>query len=516
METNKEFTEERREWLEGGQSTGEYVLPDYLGDVKKILFSRARAVPSGKYKNAGTVDICGVVCYDVVYLDGEDSVTCATFTTDFDLASRCSEDNYIDAHVRTRVANYALRLMGPRKFSAKANLECECFLIERREYVVDGDTFSRESAVANCQLINIATAAYAEGKEREFAEELANIEGAIVDDLAVVISNAECQNITTARCEEGIEVKCDVQVSALLMPALGAPYTVSSTFPYSSFVDGEGIEDDMALFGVVDLLSLTTSINPGEDGISVVASVILQPGVRAVSNTKLRLVKDCYSTDEGTLNEEGEFSYIEHIATKDASEKFSAEVPKSDIGSEDVRNVLFANATPKVEETEIIGNTLVVRGILRFSGIACEVIEDGKLAYSPLKIDTPFSVNVNYDLQIPENAEPRVAVSVTFPRIESDSTTLYPSATIGVHTSIVLSRRESCITASNLTGEVIEHDRSLVRVYYPTAGETLFDVAKKFHTSCEKIGGDNELTESVMAGEGGKGSLVGIKNLIIK
>ena len=45
METNKEFLTERVVVARGVESVGEYVLPDYLGDVRKLLLTTA--VPTG-------------------------------------------------------------------------------------------------------------------------------------------------------------------------------------------------------------------------------------------------------------------------------------------------------------------------------------------------------------------------------------------------------------------------------------------------------------------------------------
>ena len=61
MEISKAYTKRRGIATECVQSTGEYVLPDYQGDVKRVLYSRARAVSSGKYQNGDSVESAGVV-----------------------------------------------------------------------------------------------------------------------------------------------------------------------------------------------------------------------------------------------------------------------------------------------------------------------------------------------------------------------------------------------------------------------------------------------------------------------
>ena len=50
---------------------GEHHLPDYLGDMKKVLSTSARVVPAGKFIGGEEVQFGGAVVFDVWYLDAE-------------------------------------------------------------------------------------------------------------------------------------------------------------------------------------------------------------------------------------------------------------------------------------------------------------------------------------------------------------------------------------------------------------------------------------------------------------
>ena len=63
--------------------------------------------------------------------------------------------------------------------------------------------------------------------------------------------------------------------------------------------------------------------------------------------------------------------------------------------------------------------------------------------------------------------------------------------------------------------EAYSKEGAKITVYYPTAEDTLFSVAKRFHTSAVKVASDNSLTESVMSRENSEGSLQGVKKLLI-
>jgi len=516
MEIGKAYTKRRALAPESVQSTGEYVLPDYQGDVRRVLYSRARAVPSGKYQNADGIEAAGIVAYDVVYLDTDGVLTPVSFTTDYEVGFKCDGERYVDSHVSARVVGYTLRLMGPRKFSARANVECECVLSERAEYTVEGADALGESAEMLFTTVGVECGAWGEGTELEYAEDLERIEGAIVDEVEVLLSSAEPRCVTATRTADGAEVRAQILVSALIKCADRMPYLVTREVEFVSEIPAADLDDEMDLSASVEVLSITTSVNPEEAGVAVVFNMIATGSVAGIANTPLRLVKDCYSTECSTTTDARDFHYTEYIASRDCSEKIAATVARADASLESVRNVIYSSATAKIEETKIAANHLVVGGNLRFSGIACEINEAGEIAYTPVKLDVPFEQNVNYDIQIPENARTHVSASVSGVRFEVDSASVLPLATLTLSTSVSVDMRESCIESTVIGEERYESDPSLLTVYYPQSGESLFEVGKRFHTSVLSIAKENELSETVCSSAGGAGSLSDIKYLIIK
>ena len=61
MQTEKEYTVGREIHALRCESSGEYSLPDYNGDVKKVLFVRPKLFPSGKVVADGVLELSGIV-----------------------------------------------------------------------------------------------------------------------------------------------------------------------------------------------------------------------------------------------------------------------------------------------------------------------------------------------------------------------------------------------------------------------------------------------------------------------
>ena len=74
------------------------------------------------------------------------------------------------------------------------------------------------------------------------------------------------------------------------------------------------------------------------------------------------------------------------------------------------------------------------------------------------------------------------------------------------------SRLYSC---ESVEGGSFEKDQSTVTVYYPKTGESLFDIAKSYHTTPRKIAMDNKLSERAISSVGAPDSLSGVKKLLI-
>ena len=67
-----------------------------------------------------------------------------------------------------------------------------------------------------------------------------------------------------------------------------------------------------------------------------------------------------------------------------------------------------------------------------------------------------------------------------------------------------------------LTGENQFKDDSVVTVYYPDASESLFSIAKRFHTSVVEIAESNSISESVFSSFDAPLGGSGVKKLLIK
>ena len=235
-----------------------------------------------------------------------------------------------------------------------------------------------------------------------------------------------------------------------------------------------------------------------------------------VKNCELEIVSDAYLKECGTDNEYSEFGYTEHICTESSEDKFEARVPLSELGVEEINHIIWCEGVPRVEKCDFNGKSVEIIGEIKFSAIACQVNEDGNKLFCPIKINAPFTQNVNVSCQIYENMRLDCHSDCLGCKIEVDSNHVLASCVLSTHVTLNSQKRQRCLGSSYLTNEEYSRDESIVTVYYPDRSESLFDIAKKFHTSVSSIAESNRLTQAVFASSLEPLGSFEIKKLVIK
>lgn len=503
------------------ESVGEYLLPDYNGDVKKILHVGVRVMPSGKFISGDTAEFTGTVGYEVVYIDGDSCISHFAFSTDYEFAVKCSDEKFVNSDIDVTLDNYNLRPIGPRKISAKAQLSGTVHLIEREEVVIDGDGFTDGEPEVLTKDALVRAAYFDKGRETEICEELVHLDGVIADEVEILYTGYEVRVDERDAGRDGARHKGEIKVACLLKCGDSVPemmekaFVIEDSFFTSDELPKEALNDARVISSSICVKSVASSVSATADGASVTVSLVTEGKMRISANTAVMLAKDAFLTECGTENEVSEFAYSELLG---GATRISSVTGESDASSSGYEGGSFIFVSPKarVNSVEIIDNTVKLSGDIRFSAIACEVSEGDIPVFSSVKADVPFEEKVNVGCQIPKGAKAEFEISVREGEIELVGDKLRMSAKLDLSVCASKDRRESYVSASYKTDTVFEKDPSLVTVYYPDPGETLFEVSKKFHRSPLSVASVNSLTESVFADKTAPLNSLGVKKLTIR
>lgn len=500
------------------ESAVEYTLPDYMGDVKKILTVSASTVPSGKFVGESSVTFSGIVNYDILYADSEGKLTRINTTSDYDIDAPITEETYNDSSARVHVANMAVRLSGPRKLTAKAILSLDAKISETCDLSVSGDAFAEgNEPELLTRVVRMESIREINAPEREYAEEAERLPDVQADDVEIIATSGAVKINEATVTDGGVLVKGEIILTSIVRTKEQPPFAIRKSIPFEETVSAEGIPESAEAVGGAYLTSVTGGVADTEDGCSITVNAIAELYCMLYSNEEITLTKDAYLKRRDTSPSYSDFSYTELVsaARKDASVSVSAS--RDEIGCENIRNVLTLSAEVRSVDKKMGKGSIDFTGDILFSGIACEISEENIINYVPLKFARPFAINVNCGCQIPDTAACECEISVPEVISSLDMDRLNIKCEASVLYSVTCSHTTERLTECNIVGdETYDTGKSCITLYYPDARETLFDIAKRFHTTVSKIAEDNSLSTAVFNTQEEPLLDLDIKKLIIK
>ncbi len=497
------------------ETSCEYILPDYMGDIRKILSSRARCVPGGKFASDGSLEASGCVEYEILYADSENRLT--AINTESDYAVKCAIDNeaYRDSVLSDRVTGFSMRVTGPRKISLRATVESDIVVTSSAIVSVGGDALDSDSGPQkSTKVINVENYLYGTPLEREYAEEAERLEGLGGEDLEIIATSGVVRIAEVRTMEDSVEVKGEIIIVAIVKTPTEPPFRITKTIPFVEVVGVEGAEPSMNAIATATVTSAAFGMNDEDDTKVIVANVIAEFSACAVNNEECEVVTDAYLLSAKTDNRYSDFEYASATEEKREEITLSESVSAESVGCAQIRSILHSSAEPCDVRCEADGKSVNINGKIVYSAVACEINEDDSVSYIPIKHTAEFSHNVNLNSQNSPLSSIKAALTPIVCDVTLDGDEIAFSALISCVISAVEYKKITKLDSCNITEQLEGVCGPTVTVYYPDKSDTLFSVAKKYHKSCAALASVNNLSEAVSA-NGEDMSLSGVKKLLI-
>ncbi len=493
----------------------DYVLPDYMGDVRKILSTRAVAIPSGKFQNDDELELTGVVEYEILYSDSDGRLTAATTAADYNLTLPVNREAYLDSLIEARALAPTIRLSGPRRMSLRSVVEVCAELSESASVGVLGDVFDGErEPEAVSRRINVETASYSDSVEREFTD-IIDLDGGVAADEVEIISSSGTVRISEVIASDGgVRIKGELIINAIVKTPEQPPFAIRRAIPFDETVSVEGGLADSAVSASAQLRSLELGAQDSEGGVQASAVALLELRAAAYNDESVSVVCDAYLKDFETESEYSDLSYLNTGACQIFEHSISEKVARDSLGIADARDIISIRADVRSECVEKRDDGVTVSGEILISGVACEINADDSASFIPFKHSLPFSINVNNNCHFDDNS--RISCQIHAPVCEGtlDADSLHLKITLGVRLKHNSEQKIRVLSKCTATDKEIARDGCVITVYYPSSEDTLFSVAKKYHTTAAKIAEQNSIAAT--AAQDSTDSLLGVKRIIIR
>ncbi|MBQ4556049.1 MAG: hypothetical protein IJA60_00195 [Clostridia bacterium] len=460
------------------ESSGEFVLPDYMPKVQKVLRIEARALPPTYYIGVADAQMSGNVLHTIVYLgeDGEISATVLPSKYEFSVPLSKSETApNLTAAVEVESVNH--RLGGPRKINIRTRLTAQpiVFFTEdiTPEKLTDDDSVHKLYCELDCKKTAVIRT-----NDIGISD---SIETSPVEDAKLLWCGSTSAVSDIRVMDGGVSVRGDVMAKVLLDEG-GIPKMYTKKIPFDEFVDGD---IDKGASAIATAKVVSTEASREESGEVLVEISIM---IETIVDTPCRIstVKDAFSVVGEGKTEYRNVRAEKHIVSRSGVFNVGGSLPKSVVGAEDVLSVADTSGEAVIDDVITAKDRITANGRCLLNSIF--VTENGAVSAD---YSVPFSITLNCENV--ENAEVMCIASLFHAKTRVDGESLICDM------DIALSMRAFAVVEENVLSEA---DYSTVKNFsksaYPVCliypnGESLWSLAKKYHVSPTALAKVNSL-----------------------
>ncbi len=481
----------------------EFSLPDYVPEIRKLLYTKASVLPESKYigdEGVGSfVEFSGTITYLLIYTDDEGNLCSLPLTSNYEAKSALI-NHPTTVFIDTTVDSVTPRVNAPRKVTLKSRLKSriqgweKTATLEKIENKSTADELFIERSIENISVAEIKQIGLSDIK---FSDKL-DMQGnenprPLWCDACASVTDVKVQNnAVSVRAEAKIKCLCDVN---------GEIIALTKSVPIAEEIEAEGAcLGDLARVSA-RCVSLAISNEQSNEVGQLFFDLTCELEGEVIRNSEVQVTKDCYSTKY-----EIEESY-KSIDTYRAAKVQNCSVTVSEAvkrKGKEACTIIDVIGESSIEKADVKGKSFIVSGKLNVTALE-KIEENDNVEYLTEGYEIPFK----YSCDAGAIEEPISRCSASSgeisARIEGDK--IYVSGEIYISMTLLDKGKVQIMDTAVLKKEMeIKKDAGCVRVYFPKEGDTLWEIAKKYHTTVATLKMQNDLSADTVEG---------IKNLII-
>lgn len=485
--------------------SGDFTLPDYQPEIKRLLRVSASILPPSKYVGDSEAELAGGIDYYVHYTGSDNQVYCAPLSSEYKVSVPMDKNELslvnVTADAETVPDMVSGRVTSPRKLNIKCRLKTRA-----RMYGDAPIDKSYESMGEDNQILlgrsEVTRRIFAQSEmirlDDEIIQSAADGETRIICAQGNVLIGESAVSNGAANCKGELYLK-------LLMckEPNGVPYTAVRRMPFNSTVMIEGATSgcEASVKGSVAEMS----INVEESRIAIDAGIILELSI--CKNEGVTYVKDAYSTTHDTECTYKEIPFLEEgrAFNSNFTQSDSMTLEKAGIGPE--HKIIDISGYAYPESAVLEGEKWVFTGKTKFS-----LLTEKEGEYGNAEIEMPYRYAIDSKHNEEENAYADATAEIISARARLDGERIGIDAEVMMR-CIISTRNSAKMLDSVSFGEEKEKSRGEYVVCYPSHDDNLWSIAKRYSTTVSAITLTNKLTPAPIPDA--KDTLSGVHYLIV-
>ncbi len=482
----------------------EFILPDYLPDIKRIIRADAKPRIDGKFITTGRVEYEGDIVCHLLFCDESNKLRSVTFTSAFSDGIDLPEaDDECIANLLPSPESINCRMLNPRRVSLRLRLDTDCTVWCRRSFrpeIIGCQTPNGiESLDKEPEVIDLICA----GESGLSASADLEADGAL-PQIGEVVSCSVDMSFYECKASDG-KVLCrgDMPITVFYSTpgqvnedGVESPETYTVLYrklPIAQVVSADGTDEsyDCIARGSVDDIKFNIAENGFGERRILELDITYRIYLNCVCPAKVKLSEDVYACgcESNTISED--ITFYRHCRTYNTSFGANSVIPREELNLSDVTSIYEVSASPKITSLVLSedGHRLTVNGTA-----FCAAVLNGSDGLFSTEYEIPLKLDLDAS-GVPDNYIYNCDTVCMSARGRLDSEKLYTDLEMQINLMILGESTEKVLRQAEFSESSSTTDGSSIRYFYPSDGETLWDIGKSFGISRESLEKANNITD---------------------
>lgn len=471
-------------------------VPDSKGDISKIICSTYDAVTENARMADGKGLVKGLVNYDILYLNGDNEGLehlegSYPFEESFELEG--IQPDYLKA--KADIEDFTVKVINSRKVNIKSLMKIGCIGDVINEEAIltdvsDEEMLLRSENISFAQIKADCEDNYRIKEEVALPKNKPNVRNIIWKD--VRLKSREVRLL-----DDCVFLKGDVGIFVVYAPDDDSVLQwYETSFPFEGRVDVSGVNQEMLGFVSLNLCETSLAVKPDYDGEERILLLegIVKLAIKAYSEEEMPVVCDMYSTTNNVELVCADKIYQQMVIKNSLKGRGYNKYKISDMEDKPLQ-ICYAYGTPHLESTKMKDGELVIEGYV--DTCVVYVCADNSVPISAFKCQVPFSQAVAVDANV---GTPEFMVDVCVDQINASmigGDEIEVRVFVGLEVLVMNVITEKFIEEASKTPMTTKELSEFPGIvgYIATKNESLWDVAKRYKTTEEKLKSVNKLSD---------------------
>ena len=469
-------------------------LPDYLPEIRKVLYVKESALPPAKFISGGKVDVSGVTDYTLMYVSGDGKLCSAPISAEYSFALpldnmsdyEISEGLTVIAH--TFCEGTSVRVSAPRRLQLKSRLRTsiavwgKMLAAEKNVGLEDDTTLERQKvSLENLELLS-------ESSDIVTLED----EYLLSSASSRVVSAQGTVAVNEARADsDALKISGEATVKLLVENGDNSGFErVVRRLPFEAETELDGIEMGEGSSCRASGYITDLSVNVEEGKAAIEANLVLE--VCVASTKEVSYTADVYSTEQKCKCFTRDFAVPMALCNKNATLSLGERVTMEELGIPDGAELIDVGATAVIDSAALVDGKYVLRGNCRYCFIFSK---EGEYAYAETRLPVKYECDACSNDNEVKAFDAVADVISCRGRSDGDSVSVDSELMLSVS---LFGSNEARILEKAEFGDKHEKRRGVFAVCYPSPEDTIWSIAKRYAVEPNAISGSPESDSFLM------------------